>query len=48
MPLVFILLCAKFCFGTSRHFENIWENVKGGKKVPHRVEGGREARRLPG
>ena len=49
MPKVFILLCAKFCFDTPRHFEDIWESVKGGQQnAPHRVEGGRDVHRLPG
>ena len=29
-----MLLCANFCFDTPRHFEDIWENIKGANKMP--------------
>ena len=37
------MLCIKCCFDTPRHFQDIWENVKGQEMRPHRVEGSREA-----
>ena len=36
------ILCAKLCFDTPRHFEDIWENARGRQKMlTHCVAGGR-------